>query len=53
MHPILPYLDRICTVSKPEKGFPLHPYNEFIVPKGMPILFPIAAIQRDPKVKYK
>lgn len=48
MHPILPYIDRKCSVSK--SGYSLQPWLDFTVPRGMPIHIPIAAIQRDAKV---
>lgn len=47
MYPPLPYLDRICTN---EEGYSLDPYDNFIIPKGMPIVIPIFSIHRDPMV---
>lgn len=50
MYPPLPFLDRECTVPADEKGYALDPYTDFVIPRGMPVLIPVYAIQRDPKV---
>lgn len=47
MYPPLPFLDRICTN---DEGYSLEPYDNYVIPKGLPILIPIFSIQRDPKV---
>ncbi|KAJ6641330.1 putative cytochrome P450 6g2 [Pseudolycoriella hygida] len=46
MYPSLPFLDRICTATK---GYSLEPFDNFIIPKGMQVIVPIYAIQRDPE----
>jgi len=46
MYPSLPFLDRACNE---EKGYSLEPFSDFVIPKGMPIIIPVHAIQRDPK----
>lgn len=53
MYPPLPFLDRECTVPADEKGYALDPYTDFVIPRGMPVLIPVYAIHRDPKVYKK
>lgn len=48
LYPTLPYLDRMCEVD----NYSIEPYHKYKIPKGMPVLIPIFAIQRDPKVFY-
>lgn len=50
MYPPLPFLDRECTVPADEKGYALDPHTDFVIPRGMPVVIPIYAIQRDEKV---
>lgn len=52
MYPPLPFLDRMCTINPKESGYSLEPFNQFEIPNGMPVIIPIYAIQRDPKVFY-
>lgn len=47
MYPPITFLDRKCTNRD---GYSLKPYDDFIVPYRMPIIIPIYAIHRDPKV---
>ncbi|KAH8271494.1 hypothetical protein KR018_000499, partial [Drosophila ironensis] len=46
MYPPLPFLDRECTAPK---DYSLEPFNNFRVPKGMPIYIPCYALHMDPK----
>ncbi|KAH8405878.1 hypothetical protein KR215_011041, partial [Drosophila sulfurigaster] len=46
MYPPLPFLDRECTL---DQGYPLSPFHEFKVPKGMPIYIPAYALHMDPQ----
>jgi len=46
MYPTSPILERVCT---DEKGYSLEPFDNFVIPKGMPIIVPIHALQSDPK----
>lgn len=45
LYPILPFLDRKCTN---DNGYALEPFADFRLPRGMPIIVPVYAIQRDP-----
>ncbi|KAH8271610.1 hypothetical protein KR018_011053, partial [Drosophila ironensis] len=46
MYPPLPFLDRECTAVK---DYSLEPFNNFRVPKDMPIYIPCYALHMDPK----
>ncbi|KAG4067639.1 hypothetical protein HA402_005411 [Bradysia odoriphaga] len=46
MYPSLPFLDRVCNATN---GYSLEPFDDFVIPKGMQIIVPIYAIQRDSK----
>lgn len=50
MHPILGFLDRRCTLQPGEKGYSMEPFGDFVVTHNMPVIIPISALQRDPKV---
>ncbi|XP_058122928.1 uncharacterized protein LOC131264671 [Anopheles coustani] len=49
LYPVLPFLERRCTLPEGVSGYKLEPFHEFVVPNGMPVLIPIHAIHRDPK----
>ncbi|XP_055909014.1 cytochrome P450 6g1-like [Eupeodes corollae] len=49
MYPPQPFLDRICTLPKGEEEFSLRPHIDLSIPHGMPVFFPLLALQRDPK----
>lgn len=53
LYPVLPFLDRECTLTKEEimEGeYSLNPFCDFHVPNGMPIFISHMAIHRDAKV---
>lgn len=50
LYPPLPFLDRECTVAESDGGsYSLLPESHFHVPKQMPVVIPVYAIQRDPQ----
>ncbi|XP_052861038.1 cytochrome P450 6g1-like [Anopheles cruzii] len=49
LYPVLPFLERQCSLPDGATGFKLEPFHEFVVPNKMPVLIPIYAIHRDPK----
>ncbi|XP_055534104.1 probable cytochrome P450 6g2 isoform X2 [Wyeomyia smithii] len=50
LYPVLPFLERQCTLPEGTTGYKLHPFHDtFSIPNKMPLLVPIYAIHRDPK----
>uniref|UniRef100_A0A2M4APP5 Putative cytochrome p450 6g1 n=1 Tax=Anopheles triannulatus TaxID=58253 RepID=A0A2M4APP5_9DIPT len=49
LYPVLPFLERQCSLPDGATGFKLEPHHDFVIPNKMPILIPIYAIHRDPK----
>uniref|UniRef100_A0A675A9L5 Cytochrome P450 n=1 Tax=Anopheles darlingi TaxID=43151 RepID=A0A675A9L5_ANODA len=49
LYPVLPFLERQCSVPDGATGYKLEPHHDFVIPNKMPILIPIYAIHRDPK----
>ncbi|XP_055534105.1 probable cytochrome P450 6g2 isoform X3 [Wyeomyia smithii] len=51
LYPVLPFLERQCTLPEGTTGYKLHPFHDtFSIPNKMPLLVPIYAIHRDPKI---
>lgn len=48
LHPILPFLDRRCTLPAGQKTYSMRPFADYDLPDGMGIIVPVAAIHRDP-----
>ena len=51
LYPVLPFLERQCVA--PKGGYSMKPFHDFVIPDKMPVLIPIYALHRDPKVKKK
>ncbi|XP_062562149.1 probable cytochrome P450 6g2 isoform X2 [Armigeres subalbatus] len=49
LYPVLPFIERQCSLPEGATGYKLEPFHSFVVPNKMPILVPIYAIHRDPK----
>uniref|UniRef100_A0AAG5DU80 Cytochrome P450 n=1 Tax=Anopheles atroparvus TaxID=41427 RepID=A0AAG5DU80_ANOAO len=49
LYPVLPFLERQCTLPEGVTGYKLEPFHDFVIPNGMPVLIPIYAIHRDPQ----
>ncbi|XP_053683436.1 probable cytochrome P450 6g2 [Sabethes cyaneus] len=50
LYPVLPFLERQCTLPEGVTGYKLHPFHDtFVIPNKMPVLVPIYAIHRHPK----
>uniref|UniRef100_A0A182R2X8 Cytochrome P450 n=1 Tax=Anopheles funestus TaxID=62324 RepID=A0A182R2X8_ANOFN len=49
LYPVLPFIERQCTLPEGNTGYKLEPFHDFIIPNHMPVLIPIYAIHRDPK----
>ncbi|XP_058829307.1 cytochrome P450 6g1-like isoform X1 [Topomyia yanbarensis] len=49
LYPVLPFLERQCTLPEGSTGYKLEPFHDFVIPNKMPVLVPIYAIHRDPK----
>ncbi|XP_053679611.1 cytochrome P450 6g1-like [Anopheles nili] len=49
LYPVLPFIERQCTLPEGATGYKLEPFHEYVVPNHMPILIPIYAIHRDAK----
>ncbi|XP_050096593.1 cytochrome P450 6g1 [Anopheles aquasalis] len=49
LYPVLPFLERQCSLPDGATGYKLEPHHDFVIPNKMPILIPIYAIHRDPK----
>lgn len=52
LYPVLPFLERQCSLPEGATGYKLEPFHDFVIPNKMPVLIPIYAIHRDPKVKF-
>ncbi|KXJ70812.1 hypothetical protein RP20_CCG022414 [Aedes albopictus] len=49
LYPVLPFIERQCSLPAGATGYKLDPFHDFVVPNKMPVLVPIYAIHRDPK----
>ncbi|XP_065081392.1 probable cytochrome P450 6g2 isoform X1 [Ochlerotatus camptorhynchus] len=49
LYPVLPFIERQCSLPDGATGYKLEPFHNFVVPNRMPVLVPIYAIHRDPK----
>ncbi|XP_021704701.1 probable cytochrome P450 6g2 isoform X1 [Aedes aegypti] len=49
LYPVLPFIERQCSLPAGATGYKLDPFHNFVVPNKMPVLVPIYAIHRDPK----
>nr|XP_029730817.1 probable cytochrome P450 6g2 isoform X2 [Aedes albopictus] len=49
LYPVLPFIERQCSLPAGATGYKLEPFHDFVVPNKMPVLVPIYAIHRDPK----
>ncbi|XP_055591613.1 cytochrome P450 6g1-like [Uranotaenia lowii] len=49
LYPVLPFLERQCSLPDGATGYKLDPFHSFVIPNKMPVLVPIYAIHRDPK----
>ncbi|XP_055619717.1 cytochrome P450 6g1-like isoform X1 [Toxorhynchites rutilus septentrionalis] len=49
LYPVLPFIERQCTLPVGVSGYKLEPFSDFVIPNRMPVLVPIYAIHRDPK----
>lgn len=49
MHPVIPFLDRRCTLPAGQKSYSFRPHADFEMSNGMGVIVPIAAMQRDPR----
>lgn len=47
LYPILPFMDRRCTVKE---GYSLEPYSKYRIPYGTVVFIPVYALHMDPKV---
>uniref|UniRef100_A0A3F2YWK2 Cytochrome P450 n=1 Tax=Anopheles epiroticus TaxID=199890 RepID=A0A3F2YWK2_9DIPT len=49
LYPVLPFIERQCTLPEGSTGYKLEPFHDYIIPNHMPVMIPIYAIHRDPK----
>ncbi|XP_067633194.1 uncharacterized protein [Eurosta solidaginis] len=49
MYPVAPALDRVHSPDEGEDPFDLKPYNDYTLPKDMPVFIPVYGLQHDPK----